>query len=210
MKNKRKKGGVTKGAPSGFIISLLFHVGAFFVAGLFIVFSVVTKAEPEFVAPPVVERPKMNLKKPKVKVQKNSNPKPSSRIVAKVKTKEMPEIQLPDLMGAGTGLMEGTGFGGEFLDLPDVGEMTVFGGGMTSGNDLEVTFYGMRRNADGSKNLRMDHQFFTRIIKDFVEKGWHTGMLQKYYHSPHKLYASTIAIPPVTFAGRTDFLRRRS
>lgn len=141
MSPTSKRSKVNKGAPSGFVISLAFHVTAFFVAGLFVVFTVASKAEPEFKAPPPVERPKMNIKKPKVKVQKNSQPKPSSRIVAKVKTRDMPEIQLPDLMGTGEGLLGGSGLGGEFLDLPDVGEMTLFGGGITSGADLEVTFY---------------------------------------------------------------------
>ena len=129
MSQTSKRSKVSKGAPSGFIISLAFHVAAFFVAGLFVVFTVVGKKEPEFKAPPPVERPKMNIKKPKVKVQKNSQPKPSSRIVAKVKSRDMPEIQLPDLMGTGEGLLGGSGLGGEFLDLPDVGEMTLFGGG---------------------------------------------------------------------------------
>lgn len=206
MSQTSKRSKVSKGAPSGFIISLAFHVAAFFVAGLFVVFTVVGKKEPEFKAPPPVERPKMNIKKPKVKVQKNSQPKPSSRIVAKVKSRDMPEIQLPDLMGTGEGLLGGSGLGGEFLDLPDVGEMTLFGGGVTSGADLEVTFYSMMKNANGTDNSNMDHQMFTRIIKDFVERGWNKSRLQNYYHSPRKLYATTIFIPPVTsLAGPMSF-----
>ena len=108
---KSKKSGekVNKGAPSGLLISLAFHGGLFFIAGLFVVFTVVNRPEPEFVPPPPLERPRMKLKKPKVKVQKSSQPRPSSRIVAKVKTRKMPEIQLPDLVGTGEGLLGGDG-----------------------------------------------------------------------------------------------------
>ncbi len=203
---KSRSGRLNKGAPSGFIVSLIFHAAVFFIAGIFVVFAVVRKPEPEFEPPPPIERPKMKLKKPKVKVRKSSQPKPSSRIVAKVKTREMPEIQLPDLTGTGDGLLGGLGDGGEFMDLPDIGEMSLFGGGITSGSDLEVTFYSMRRRANGTDNENMDHQMYTRIIKEFVENGWDTSRLRKYYHSPRKLYASTIFIPPVTsIAGPLSF-----
>ena len=119
---------VTKGGPSGMVISLIVHAVAFFVAGLFVVFTVLPKPPPEFEPPPPVARPKMKLKKPKVKIQKSSQPKPSSRIVAKVKTAKMPEIQIPDIVGSGEGLMGGLGTGGEFMDIPDIGEITLFGG----------------------------------------------------------------------------------
>jgi hypothetical protein len=46
MKSKSVKGKVSKGAPSGFVISLIIHDVAFFIAGLFVVFTVVTKPEP--------------------------------------------------------------------------------------------------------------------------------------------------------------------
>ncbi|MBN2162745.1 MAG: hypothetical protein JW713_07370, partial [Pontiellaceae bacterium] len=150
---KKKSGGprVGKGGPSGLVISLLIHAGAFFLAGLFVVFTVVTKQEPEFVAPAPVERPKMQLKKPKVKVQKSSQPKPSSRIVAKVKSREMPEIMLPDLEGTGDGLLGGIGAGlGEVMDLPDFTKTTIFGGGGSSGNDLKVSYYNLNLKRDGS------------------------------------------------------------
>ncbi|MBN2786537.1 MAG: hypothetical protein JXR25_17100 [Pontiellaceae bacterium] len=195
---KTGKNRVSKGAPSGLVVSLLLHVAAFFIAGLFVVFTVVTKKDPEFVPPPPVERPKMQLKKPKVKVQKSSNPKPSSRIVAKVKTRDMPEIMLPDLEGTGEGLLGGVGVGGEFMELPEIGEMSLFGGGVTSGNDLEVTFYCMKRHANGSVNTSMAHKEYFNILKRFVDSGWNTALLKRYYHSPTKLYATTVFIPIVT------------
>ena len=53
------------------------------------------------------ERPRMALKKPTVKVKKSSAPKPSTRIVANVKMSPMPEINIPDIVGTGEGLMGG-------------------------------------------------------------------------------------------------------
>jgi hypothetical protein len=177
---------------------LIFHAVAFFVAGLFVVFTVLPKEEPEFKAPPPVERPKMKLKKPKVKIKKSSQPKPSSRIVAKVKTAKMPEIQIPDLVGTGEGLLGGLGTGGDFMDIPEIEEVTLFGGGQTAGTDLEVTFYAFAKKRDGSPNPNMQHREYFKIIREFVAKGWNTRDLARYYHSPKKLYATTIAIPIVS------------
>ena len=67
MKKVRKTKGIVKGAPSGFVISLGIHAAAFFLAGLFVVFTVVNKEEKKFIPPKPVDRPKMKLKKPKVK-----------------------------------------------------------------------------------------------------------------------------------------------
>ncbi len=197
MFNRPKK--ANKGAPSGLVISLIFHAAAFFIAGLFVIFTVVNAPEPEFEAPPPIERPKMKLKKPKVKVKKSSNPKPSSRIVAKVKTKQMPEIQLPDLMGTGEGLLGGTGMGGEFMDLPEVKELTIFGTEMTTGNDLVGTFFDFKRTSSGlSKPVNIDHYvrpyMMDEVMLDFLENDWDVSVWNKYYHSPKKLYASTICI----------------
>ncbi len=193
----QQKSKVNKGAPSGFVVSLIFHAAAFFIAGLFVVFTVVNKPELEFEAPPPVARPKMQLKKPKVKVRKSSQPKPSSRIVAKVQTKQMPEIQLPDVMGAGEGLLSGSGLGGEFLDIPEIKKSTIFGGNMTSGSDLMVTFYDFTRLRSGAI-ASMEHREYFNILSEFVAHDWDTKYLRKYYQAPTKLYASTIAIPIVT------------
>lgn len=103
----------------------------FFISGLFVVFTVLPKEAPEFNAPPPMARPSMKLKKPKVMVKKSSQPKPSSRIVAKVKTEKMPEMQIPDLVGTGEGLMGGLGSGDEFMDIPEIEEVTVFGGAVS-------------------------------------------------------------------------------
>jgi hypothetical protein len=102
---------VVKGAPSGLVISLLVHAAAFMLAGLLVVFNVVNKEEKKFVPPKPVDRPKMKLKKPKVKVKKNAKPKSSERIVTKVTKANMPDIQLPELSGIGDGIGAGGGAG---------------------------------------------------------------------------------------------------
>ncbi len=192
---------VNKGAPSGLIVSLIFHGAIFFVAGLFVVFKVMNPPEPEFEAPTPIERPKMKLKKPKVKVKKSSQPKPSSRIVAKVKTRDMPEIQLPDLQGTGEGLLGGTGFGGEFLDLPEIGELSVFGSDVTTGNDLVGTFYDFKRRSSGAISPIVAGRAVPNevdiIMHSFFQRDWDKRVLNKYYRAPRKLYASCICIGTV-------------
>ncbi len=195
----KKRERVGKGAPSGFVVSLIFHAAAFFVAGLFVVFTVVNKPEPEFVPPPPIERPKMNLKKPKVKVRKSSNPKPSSRIVAKVQTKNMPEIQLPDLMGSGEGLLGGSGGGaGMFMDLPEIQEVSLFGTEDSIGNDLVGTFYDLKRTRSGSTTDAGNNPHTSSlcpIFRELMEKGWDKSVLDKYRRSERKLYSTTLIIP---------------
>ncbi len=205
MKNLfNRSGKVSKGAPSGFMISLIFHAAVFFIAGLFVVFTVVNKPEPEFTPPPPIQRPKMQLKKPKVKVQKSSQPKPSSRIVAKVQTKQMPEIQLPDLVGTGEGLMGGVGAGGgDFLDLPEIGQTTLFGDGQSAGNDLKVSYYNMNLTRRGT-TASMNPQAYEAVITKFLESGWDKSILDKFYRSPKTLYATTIMIPLVNSAVGPD------
>ncbi len=193
---------VNKGAPSGLVVSLAVHAVAFFVAGLFVVFKVLPEPEPDFKPPPPVERPKMKLKKPKVKVKKSSNPKPSSRIVAKVKSKQMPEIQLPDLMGTGDGLMGGTGLGGEFLDLPEISQVSIMGTQETVGSDLVGTFYDFKRYPNGKFNgVSEDDRSFIPIwlgdVNQFITHGFDPATLNnKYYHSSKKLYASCLVVSP--------------
>ena len=196
---KTTKGGkVNKGAPSGMVISLIVHAVAFFVAGLFVVFTVLPKEEPEFKAPPPVARPKMKLKKPKVKIKKSSQPKPSSRIVAKVKTAKMPEIQIPDLVGTGEGLLGGLGDGaGEFMDIPDIGEVTVFGGGESVGSDMRVSYYNLNFLRNGNVNPMSGDEGseYEYVIQKFISSGFNKSVLAKFYRSPRTLYATTVMIP---------------
>jgi hypothetical protein len=185
-----------KGTAGGFVASLIFHAAAFFVAGLLVIFTIVNKPEPEFEPPPAIERPKMKLKKPKVKVRKSSQPKPSSRIVAKVKTREMPEIQLPDIGGVGDGLMDGTGFGDDIIDMPDFTGVSLFGSENSVGNDFVGHLYQLSHNRSGGA-ASMDEDGFRVLLREYVMKGWDDSLFDNFYRFPKKLYATHFVIPPI-------------
>jgi hypothetical protein len=192
-KSLKKTQGVAKGAPSGFVISLMVHAAAFLLAGMFVVFTVVQKEEKKFVPPKPVNRPKMKLKKPKVKVKKSAKPKPTTRIVTKVKRASMPDIQLPEMTGMTEGLVGGLG---GFEIMPDLGEISVFGGGQTIGNDFEGTFYDLKRDRRGRK-VPMDGEQFLLILRDFATSGWRDSKLARFYQAPAKLFTTHFMIPPV-------------
>jgi hypothetical protein len=187
---------INKSVPSGFVISLIFHAAAFFVAGLFVVFTVLPKEESEFKALPPVARPKMHLKKPKVKIKKSSQPKPSSRIVAKVKTAKMPEIQIPDLVGTGEGLLGGLGSGGDFMDMPDMSKVSSFGREYSTGNDFKGTLYQLSHNRSGG-SASMGEDEFRVLLRKYVMQGWDDSIFARYYRFPRQLYATHFVIPPI-------------
>ncbi|MEA2068240.1 MAG: hypothetical protein U9P12_03470, partial [Verrucomicrobiota bacterium] len=191
-----KTKGVVKGAPSGFVISLMIHAAAFLLAGMLVVFTVVKKEEKKFVPPKPVDRPKMNLRKPKVKVKKTSKPKATTRIVTKVKRASMPDIQLPEMSGVTDGLAGGIG---GFEILPDLTQVTMFGSEQSIGNDFVGVFYDMKRNRRGSP-IPHDQDSFKQIVKQFMIKGWKPSTWARFYRSPRKLYATTFAVPPVQSA----------
>jgi len=193
MNRQSKKQKITKGMPSAVLLSIAIHVGLFLLAGMLVVFTVVKKEEKTFVPPRAVERPKMKLRKPKVKVKKTSKPKSTTRIVTKINRASMPDIQLPEMSGMGGGL-EG-GLGG-FDMMPDFSETTLFGAGQSVGNDLVGTFYDFKRDRSG-RDLSPDMDAYLNALKNFVRSGWKTTELVRYYRSPKKLYATTIMIPPV-------------
>ncbi|MDF7823582.1 SHD1 domain-containing protein [Pontiellaceae bacterium B12227] len=194
MKRRASKSkGVVKGAPSGFVVSLLIHAAAFMLAGLLVVFNVVQKEEKKFVPPKPVDRPKMKLKKPKVKVKKSAKPKSTQRIVTKVRRASMPDIQLPEMSGIGDGI--GDGIGG-FEIMPDMNEVTIFGAGQTIGNDFEGTFYDFKRTRNGRPITMSDSQFVDEMIK-FTSRGWKPSAIAKFYRSPKKLYATSFMLPPL-------------
>ncbi len=188
-----KKRGIAKGAPSGFLISLLVHAAAFLLAGVFVVFTVIQKEEPKFVAPKPIDRPKMKLKKPKVQLKKNTKPKSANRIVTKVRRSTMPSIQLPEMSGMGEALT--AGIGGLEL-MPDLSDITIFGASQTIGNDFEGTFYDFKRNRSGN-NIAMDEGTFGDRVSEFTRSGWNPSKLAQYYRAPKKLYATCFMVPTV-------------
>ena len=190
---KKKVKGIVKGAPSGFVISLMIHAAAFMLAGLLVVFNVVQKEEKKFVPPKPVDRPKMKLKKPKVKVKKSAKPKSTTRIVTKVKRASMPDIQLPEMSGMGDGLAGGIG---GFDIMPDLEEVTLFGGGQTIGNDFVGTFYDLKRGRTGRNLPPMERDDVLEWVAKLIRNDWRPSTFTKFYRSPRKLYTTTFMIPP--------------
>ncbi|MBN2683720.1 MAG: hypothetical protein JXR40_00440 [Pontiellaceae bacterium] len=200
-KGSKKPKKVNKGAPSGLVVSLVLHAVIFAAASFWVVFIVIKPPPPVFVAPVIQERPKMNLKKPIVKVKQSSRPKPASRIVAKVKMAKMPEISIPDLTGTGDGLLGGTGgFGGEALTGMGYTPASVLGMPTTDGRDLVGTFYDFKRNRAGRvvgwENTQEEIEEWLREVNKFIESGCDPRVFSKYYQSPKKLYAKCLVVSP--------------
>ena len=202
-KSTIKSKSVAKGAPSGFVISLLVHAAAFMLAGLLVVFNVVQKEEKKFVPPKPVNRPKMKLRKPKVKIKKSAKPKSTQRIVTKVKRASMPDIQLPEMSGIGDG------FGGDlggFDLMPDLGEVSLMGSKISTGNDLVGVYYDLKRDRSG-RNISASKEEYQTVANRFMKRGWNPRLLSRYYQAPQKLYTQAIVIPetmssvaPLSFA----------
>ena len=190
-----KTRGVSKGAPSGFLVSLAVHVGAFLLAGMLVVFSVTQKKEKKFTPPKPVDRPKMKLKKPKVKVKKNAKPKATNRIVTKITKADMPDIRLPEMAGIGGSLGDG-GLGGGFDLMPDIKEVSQFGMSESIGSDLEGTYYDFNKTRTGTPSGATP-EMVAQLIDKFFGKGWSPRVFAPYYRSPKKLYTTCIAIPPL-------------
>ncbi len=188
---KIPKNKVAKGAPSAVLLSIVIHAGLFLLAGMLVVFTVVKKEEQKFEPPTVVERPKMKLRKPKVKIKKTSKPKPTTRIVTKMNRANMPEIQLPEMSGMSTEL-EG-GIGG-FDMMPDFEDISSFGAAQSIGNDFQGIFYDFKRDRNGARVTMEKEEFVTRV-KKFVNGGWKASNLREFYASPRKLYATSFMIP---------------
>ena len=194
MRRRLKRGSkVSKGMPSAVVLSIVIHAALFLLAGMLVVFTVVKEKEVEFEAPKAVERPKMKLKKPKVKVKKTSKPKPTTRIVTKMNRASMPDIQLPEMSGMGDGL--GGGVVGGFDMMPDLEEVSIFGSGMSVGNDFEGTFYDFKRNRQGKPHtVALGVYDFYNAVKRFVKSGWKTSTLGRFYKSPNTLYTPAIMV----------------
>jgi len=101
----------------------------------------------------------------------------------------MPNIELPEMGGIGDGL--GDGIGGGFDMMPDLEQGTIFGGGMSIGNDLEGVIYDLKRDRHG----RLIPDSGLQPVEKFLRSGWNPSSLSKYYKSPNKLYTPTIMIP---------------
>lgn len=194
MGKSKNSGGLIKGVPTAVLISVLIHGSILLLAGGMVVFSVVKKMEKKFEPPPPVERPKMELKKPRVKVKKQARPKATRRITSR-NVQGMSQIQLPSSPKMTEGL--GGGIGG-FELMPDVSEMGLFGGkkSIAVGNDFEGTFYSLEMSRNGTFTPLGPPQM-NDIVQRFVESGWNPRVFAPYYRAPNKLYTTHFMIPPI-------------
>ncbi len=191
----KKTQGLIKGAPTAVLVSAVLHLILFAVFGGIVVFSVVQKMEKKFTPPPPVERPKMELKKPKVKIKKKPRPKAMQRIVSK-QVQAMPDLQLPAVSGAGEGL--GGGIGG-FELMPDPADMSLFGSkkSVSIGNDFEGTFYALGLDRRGRRNSisGLNYNAYYGTLTRFYESGWNPRVFAMFYRAPQKLYATFFYVP---------------
>jgi hypothetical protein len=183
-----------KGTSTAVLISAAFHFILLILASGWVVFTVIEKHQQKFV-PVQVNRPKMDLKKPRVKVQKAAKPRASQRITATRGVQSMPALQLPEVSGVGAGL---SGEIGGFELRPDSAEISLFGArdALPIGNDFEGTFYAMELDRHGKKAGISDQKFWAEIRK-FFDNDWSPRAFAPYYRAPQKLYATQFIIPPL-------------
>lgn len=194
--------------PSAVVLSILIHAGLFLLAGMLVVFTVVKKEEKRFDPPKVTERPRMKLKKPKVKVKKSGSPKSNARIVSKTKPTRMPVMQLPEI-SSGTGLGDGLGGGvSGFEGMLQIDDISLLGSRVSLGNDLVGTYYDTKRDRTGKK-ISCSATMYKDTAHRFMRSGWDRSVLNRFYHSPTRLYAQAIVIPetmatmaPLAFADK--------
>ena len=192
----KKTKGLIKGTSSSVLLSAVIHLILLALAGGWVVFTIIEKQESKFVPPVPVNRPKMELRKPRVKLQKAAAPRVSQRITSKNVQQAMPKIEIPDVSGRSSGL---TGGLSGFEMMPDPEEMTLFGGKSSAsvGNDFVGTFYALELDRRGKKTTMNDSRYCNEIRR-FIENGWLPRSFAQYYRAPQKLYATQFMIPPLT------------
>ncbi len=184
--------GVVRGASSGWMVSILVHLGIGAVAAS--VYLIVPKAEPPvFQAVQLPERIEMDLVKPVVNI--NRTPKPTRQanpITVERQAVEQPVFQVPDLeMGQEMPTLD---FGDALTGLDD--RPTSIGDKINSGFGFEGTFYDFKRDRKGRAVIMDPHQFVAEVAS-FVRSGWKTSKWSRYYRSPNTLYAECFMVPPV-------------
>jgi len=196
MKNILKKiKGLAKGTPTAVLVSIGIHVILLFFAGTWVVFTIIEKQDQKFVPVTHIERPKMKLKKLRVKVKQNTKPRQSvQRIVTKT-IRAMPDIQLPEMTGLGGCLADGVGGFDAMMESDDMG---LFGGKNRTlfGNEFAGTFYSMEMTRSGKfEPIGVDGM--NQVVQQFVEEGWNPKVFAPYYKAPGKMYATHFMIPPI-------------
>ncbi len=189
--------GLIKGRSRAFIISLMIHGGLIFFASIFVAVTIIQKEEAKFVPPPQIERPKMDLKKPQVKVNKTTKPRSAKRISVDSPV-GVPELALPEMSGFGGSLA--SAMNGYEL-TPDISSFSVLGSSMSveSGNDLIGTYYSLSHDRAGEE-ITTSESAFEKALNDFHKSGWNPRVLAEYYRSPQKLYTTHFCIAAVPLA----------
>jgi len=196
--NKTK--GIIKGAPIAVLISAAIHGLLLLAAVGFVVFTIIDKPQQQFVPVQKIDRPKMKLKKLRVKVKQNSKPKSSTQRIISKTTKAMPDIQLPEMSGVGGGLGESIG-GFDLMD--DMKNMSMMGLTKSIGNDLEGTFIDFSRLRSGTVNSRFPPNSFNeeaiyKVCREYVAEDWNVAVFSKFYQASTKLYATQFMVPTVS------------
>lgn len=184
---------LVKGGKSAVLLSVLIHFAIFALTGGVVIYSVTKKKEPKFIPPPPVERPKMALRKPRVRVKKSVKPAAARRIVSAAIV-AMPDIPLPEFSGLGEGLAGGPG---GFELQPDPSSISLYGGEQlcSVGNDFEGTLYAFNYSRNGVYDP-MEQQAQIELVKRFLESGWSPYVFAPYYRAPKKIYTTHFMIPP--------------
>ena len=194
-KSSRKSKGVVKGIPSAVVLSILIHAGVLVVATTFVVFKAVYNPPVKFDAPPTVVRPKIDVKRPTVKIKKTVNPGAPEMITTDAAVTGFPEMKLSSVPGMGQEI--GDGVGG-FDMMPELGMMP-FGvtNSLAVGNDFEGTFYALDYGRDGQLQ-DMEQQEYVDLASKFAHSGFSEHVFLPYYRSPTKLYTTQFMIPWTT------------
>lgn len=93
-------------------------------------------------------------------------------------------------MPKGSGLTSG---GGGLGSGSGAGTASVFGSETASGNQLSGYFYDLKQTSD-KKSTGVDLGKFYGVLTDYINRGWHDEMLDKYYRSKAPLYTDYFAI----------------
>ncbi|MBN2164143.1 MAG: hypothetical protein JXR25_05400 [Pontiellaceae bacterium] len=200
---KKSSERIGTGAPSGLVVSLIFHGAVIVLAGLWIVGEVLHENKDGFVAPDPVVRPPMKLIRPRVSVRPTSKPRSLSRITVQFKRDNMPQFALCNSFGNGTDLLEGTGFEEVMITAPEFKALpNPFGDPRSTGNDLEGRFYDFKRNARGlTRAITGDPDTVPNdvdnIIHNFMKRGWSEESFRNYYCAPRRLFSSCVCIGTV-------------
>lgn len=196
------KEGTSRNAGSRRVASLVLDAVVILVIGLCIILLINrSKTTPDKEKTPAesvvsADRPSMGLGEPEV-IQ-FSQPQPSEQITTSVPDEEMPDFRLPGIADTGAGLLRGvaedSGIQRAIRDLFTEPTENLFGRTDRHGDELEVTYYNFDRTSDGAYSIISQPEYFS-YLRDLVDSGWQTEKLDRFYQSPEKRYATTIAIP---------------